>query len=111
MNHSDEDRKWEPASGDEIQYTARWRKFELGEALVVFAIASCAYRTGGWQLRMTATGPESFIFEQLPPGLAPDILTYHVTGGVTGLLDDIPDSVTIEDAFGKHDVPVTEWEA
>ncbi len=103
--------KWEPAAGLETAYKAFVRKFETGEAAVVCVIATCAFTTGGYQVRLTQTDLDTFAFEMLAPGGAvPDILTYEIAGIVTGPLDEVPNSIVVADAAAETKVPVLSWD-
>ena len=100
------------SNGTAIEYKAYARKFGGESGAVLYLIATCAYPTGGYEIFFEAEyGLQTFKLMEIPPGLAPQLVTYYVASWTSSQrLVDPPEQVTMVDAHGEHRVAVMPWD-
>ena len=93
--------------GISIEYRAFLRKMNPDlDAGVIVLIASCIFGNPAMTLFF-----DGYRLMQTPPtGIHPQYDTFYVASVTSKLeLANPPDTVTVTDGFGSHDVPVTDW--
>ena len=101
--------------GIAIEYKAYARSFTADKSLaVLYLVASCWFKRGNLSVFFEETNePFGFrLMDQSLPGHFPHLDTYYIaswpTKGFPGLRE-LPQTITIEDAHGKHIVDVIPW--
>jgi hypothetical protein len=100
------------SQGLEIEYRAFARTFDQGPAAVLMLIATCYYPTSGYSIYFEpGDAPDEFeLLEKPPSGIFNPLVTYNSASWATGQrLAEPPDSVTITDASGEHEIEVEVW--
>lgn len=95
------------ATSSDIVYRAYARPYEGGPGQVISLFASCSYPTGQWQIFFEGTGDGAYRLMERVPGLVNYLITYYAASFTNGFGLATPvTSVVIEDARGRHTIPV-----
>ena len=100
--------KVQPSHGQAIKYTAYTRKFsEDAAAPVLYITATCSYPVGPYEIFFQGEGGFTWTLMEKAPTIFYNLVTYHIACTTTGQPTlDIPDTITIKDGYGSHEVPV-----
>ncbi len=107
IDHDDKD--WELANADEMEYRAFHRTFELTGETQACVLASCVYRSGQWEVRLIPKDAVTYVFEQRGGEVGPDIITYRAATTIAGPLTLEPAAIVVVDANGEHKVELQAW--
>lgn len=100
-------------NGIEIKYKAFARFFTVGanEAELVL-LASCYFPTPGFQIFFEPDGPSFKLMQNNPTGIVVQLVAFYATTWPPYPLEglsQVPEFVTIVDAYGEHTVEVQRW--
>lgn len=93
--------------GNLIEYRAFLRRPDPSLSIgIVILIASCQFDNPDMTLFFDGYN----LMQMPPPGIHPQYHAFYVASTTSKLeLADPPNSITVTDAFGSHDVPVNDW--
>jgi hypothetical protein len=96
-----------PCTGSGIVYNAYQRPYDGGPSKVLILFASCFYGDGPWEIFFTEGQAGTYQLLEKVPTITFGLVSYYATSFCSGAgLLELGDTVTINDSYGSHTVPV-----